>query len=82
MLLMLNFWGADFTAFLKKQSSHHYHLIWARKESQVLQVIMHISEKPIWPAENWTPSSIFLDERWIKESWSRLQGEMKCKKFI
>ena len=35
---------------------------------------MRVDEKPVWPTGNWTDSSVFSDERRIKESWSRSQS--------
>ena len=38
------------------------------------RMIMRVNKKPVWPTGNWTDSSIFSDERRIKESWSRSQS--------
>ena len=37
-------------------------------------MIMRVNEKPVWPTGNWTDSSIFSDERRIRESRSRSQS--------
>ena len=78
MLPMLTFWRADFTAFLKTlYESEAVAIVTLRgrgNSQQFLGMIMRVDEKPVWPTGNWTDSSVFSDERRIKESWSRSQS--------
>ena len=54
---------------------------WARKQSAIPTISMRIRGKPVQPVQNWSESSMFLDDRQIKESAGHEQSLLPLPEF-